>query len=315
MVWSSNGREHKDTGRAIVFCVRPKNSVLLLPGYHLKDVRLALQRNVIHSGTHCVFVERDEETFHHIQQFVDLEWPFDHKPTLVNRDLCRVPLPHKLDFAFIDLCGNLVHSDALWIRNRLAHKLLPGADLAFTFTLQTRNNKFIKEAVKVIASQYGTLYNENEEIQPVVAAYIILFKHVFFPNYDFGISIFDYHDIMSHYNMLLIRLSNMQPKETGSRSSVLDDMLGEPKVSLCLNRSVEGGYIMPTTKKKTTGTKKTETATSVALALAEATTPQQKSAAKRRLTALKKQREAEGVDPKMVEAGVKSWVTRYQNQK
>lgn len=304
MVWLSQHREQKDIARSLVFNIKPKSSILLMPGYDLRCAKQGLARGIINQHTDCIFIENDAFVFQHIKKVINNDWPFRKKPILFNLNLSETPILWPLDFVFADLCGNLCYPDALMLANKLAYQLKPGADLAFTFTLNTRNNFFIKGCKNAIQDEYGMLSYNSEPVNSVVAAYIVLFKHVFFPNLDFGISIHEYHDIISGYNMLLVRLSNMQQKTNGITSK-LDDMLGTPK--LFLNPNPYGGYLMPVAKTKT------ETTSSLAAAFAAATTPSQKSVAKRRLNDLIKRREAEGMDPKMVKAGVSSWITRYKN--
>ncbi len=140
----------------------PARHALFLPGWdaHARRagacVREGLRTGLVGPGTRVVAVERDAGL-----------------ASLVGRDLAGLGLGGRLrmhaddlsrlrldpsdplDFAFVDLLGNLDGATAAWMRDDLSPALAPGATLSLTFAYGFRANRFLARCRAAFEGPYA----------------------------------------------------------------------------------------------------------------------------------------------------------------
>lgn len=215
MPWLTDNRQNKKLAREQVFSCNPKKSVLLLPGYRCACAKYALNHGIITEDTICTFVERDIETVCQIRQWVKDKWTFPIPPIVHHGELSEFVM-HPIDLAYIDLFGNLTKSDFGWVKNQLVHNLMPGCDLAFTFSVPIRSNEFIKQALLTMNVKHTELFNiklnnfekiEKQETKQVAALYDIIFEQ-FLMDFKYEANFWTYKD-QGPYTMLLMMFKNI----------------------------------------------------------------------------------------------------------
>jgi hypothetical protein len=216
MIWTRNDLE-KQAAREVAFDCGPRKSVLLMPGYSCEDAKLALSKNVINENTTVVFVERDDESHQEIKRWVETEWLLPLPPLIYNTDLCEIKLI-PIDFAYIDLFGNLTKKDWRWIETQLVPNLMPGSQLCFTFC-QTVRNQFMQNVMSCMQSKsvYQNCFNSLPKnikglARPLAATYKTLFESGFMENYTYDVDFHTYRNQSCIHSMLLFKMSNIQRK-------------------------------------------------------------------------------------------------------
>jgi hypothetical protein len=213
MPWLSDNRENKKQARDRVFNCQPKRSVLLLPGFRCECVQLAINNGIITEDTVCTFVERDAETFCQIKQWVHDHWSLSVPPIIHHGELSSLQM-YPIDLGYIDLFGNLTKVEVEWIQNQLIPNLMPGSDLAFTFSVPLRGNDFMRRALATMNTKYTQLFqvklkalNIKGEAKQVAALYAILFERMF-ADYKYDIGFWTYRD-RGPFTMMLVIINNI----------------------------------------------------------------------------------------------------------
>lgn len=258
----------------------PKSSVIFLPGYDCCDVKQAITSGLIDKKSNVVLVEKDLKVYDKIRSYIDDEWIKGwNLPKLHRGTIAELKLNQKIDYAFFDLCGNLCRVDDEWCQKVLLNSLLDGADLSFTFSLQTRGNDYIRTKLKTFKpetkediAQFATML-VSKKMRDRIIDYRLYFKDLF-KDFSFKNDFYPYKDGKTH--MILCNLRNLKRND----------------------------------KKEKANDSKT-----MAHMFLNAVSPVQKSAYTKALNKLLALRETEGFNPIMVHAGIKAWITRFKNQK
>lgn len=131
---------------AINHCQGTSKVALFLPGAKQKCLKLALKQGAINRKTILICFEEDKEVADIIEKFLkenfDKSYLFRQRVENVNLPsfLRQEKLP-KIDYAFLDYCGNLTYEVAWWIANHFCQSCENGAKIAFTFTTNPRGMK------------------------------------------------------------------------------------------------------------------------------------------------------------------------------
>lgn len=214
MVWKANGLDEKRVAREVALDCGPRQSVLLMPGHDCEDAKLALAKGVITERSTALFVERDPVVYEEIVRWVEAEWSLLLPPLVYKTDLCDFKMV-PVDFAFIDLFGNLTRRDWTWIEGELVPNLMPGTQLCFTFC-QTVRNQFMQKVMAVMPPKpaYQRALESlpshiNGLARPLAATYQALFEEGFLRGHSYSIDFHPYKNSQSKHSMLLMRLRNV----------------------------------------------------------------------------------------------------------
>jgi len=134
--------------------VRPARCALFLPGWDIAAntgclcIARALDLQVINRQTKIIAVERDARLVPHIAQRLN-QFGFDPPPHFHQGELHDLLLPPdvSIDYAMIDLLGNLTEPVAYWLSGHLSGHLAEHATMAFTFTERWRKNNFLRRCI------------------------------------------------------------------------------------------------------------------------------------------------------------------------
>jgi hypothetical protein len=251
MNWASSYRPEKDQMRRLSLAVAsPKQVALFLPGWDSEndegcfDVKQALELGVIDRDTQILAVERNLELVPKIAACLKrMEF---NKPPIIHAGQLSMfrNLPQNIDLAVFDLLGNLDDDMVDWFKREFCPRIAPGADITFTFTLQWRYNRLMKDCKRVFFDNrtedtrkllfklWSDLGIDEHRGGPKVILQLAMLKclfHKFSWTYKKAQI---YRD--SRRTMCLYRLGNLQKADTKWPS--LDGLLGRK----------EGGIIMAT---------------------------------------------------------------------
>jgi hypothetical protein len=212
--WLSDNRENKKLAREKVFSCDPKKSVLLLPGYRCECAKYGLSKGIITEDTVCLFVEREIETVCAIRQWVQDQWQLPIPPLIHYGELYDLEMI-PIDLGYIDLFGNLTKTEIDWIQKQLIPNLMPGCDLAFTFSVPIRGNEFMKRALITMNTKHVDIFQNklknikgiDPQAKQVAALYEILFERLF-ADHHYSIEFWTYRD-KAPFTMLLVILKNI----------------------------------------------------------------------------------------------------------
>jgi hypothetical protein len=307
--WSPASRPIKErTRQTLMQDMTPKKSVLLMPGNLARDLEVAIQHKVLNRRSRIVCVEKDNAEISSLSRRIQRIVPKGfRKPELHHQDVFKIKLDHPVDFAWIDLCGNLRKKDIPWLQNELVPNLMPDAELAFTFSIRTRGNNFIqgvtdylnKHEPDYVFTESGKLpIYLDPSIQSKIITFIAILRLSLYPC-GFDTDVFRYRDIEANarsHNMVLFRLYNFQKTKAKPVVARLDDLLLKPPA--------------PRSPVMTTATL---TPTQVVQAGLEAKTPGTKAKFTRWLNSYLKQEKKKGRNTVQVAAGIKASITRKRN--
>ncbi len=143
----SFNRPQKNVARLKVIAhaakLRNVKTALFLPSSECIDIKAALAAKLVSRKTFIIAVEKDESKCKDIFTFLKANFNdfYIHRGELYTLDLRHFA---KLDFAFLDLCGDMTISVAAWLE-LFRSRCNVGAKVALTFTARPRNNHFIKD--------------------------------------------------------------------------------------------------------------------------------------------------------------------------
>jgi hypothetical protein len=187
---------------------------LLLPGYKCECIKTALEKGVVTTQTVCLFVERELESACGIKQWITEHWDMPFPPLVHYGELHKLSLV-PVDLAYIDLLGNLTRVDLKWIQRELVPNLMPGCDLAFTFSVPFRGNKFIKSALEVVKTKHTDLFRTRIEsvcvesrVKEIAVFYEILFEEIL-AKHSYNVEFLTYKDTV--FTMLVMMIRNINP--------------------------------------------------------------------------------------------------------
>ena len=138
----------------------PLEQAFFLPGSECKCVKEALEEGAIDKNTKIFGVEKDAATSKLINKqlrdlFVESDIDNMQLTDTAWGERTAGPDDGKFDFAFFDFCGALNTSLAEWLVSNLGDMFEVGSQVAFTFSIQGRNNIFIREAKDQLAYRWG----------------------------------------------------------------------------------------------------------------------------------------------------------------
>jgi hypothetical protein len=234
MPWLSDNREKKKIARERVFSCGPRKSVLLLPGYRCECAKLALQREVVTENSVCTFVEKEEETITQIRRWIRKEWKLTVPPIIHQGELSSLKM-HPIDLGYVDLFGNLTKLELDWIQNQLVPNLMPGCNLAFTFSFPLRGNDFVKRGLMTMNDKYFDLYKTklksleeiDDQVRPLAAFYDIIFSSLL-SDHSYQKDFLSYKDGKIH-TMLLVMFTNIRKNPEKLLQDFRSRMNGVPK--------------------------------------------------------------------------------------
>jgi len=221
MTWSGTNRRNKETAREKIFvdalsrAETPIRSAIMLPAHEMLCIQQALSSGVFDLNTKCLCVERNQQIYDKMcNQIETLKYS---QCVPVYGELHKTSLNEKIDFAFLDFNGPLIREICLWVESELRPNIISSTQLAFSFLLAFRNNKFIHEAYEFFQKDQDAsdfLYNisfEYKQPNPTIATYIAIFRLILHP-YTFDLlPVIDYRDSQT---IIVIRLVDF--KETVS---------------------------------------------------------------------------------------------------
>jgi hypothetical protein len=313
MGWSAEGRNRKQEARNNVVSALdgPSKGLLLMPGEDCRELPLLKEAGVLTADTDCTFVEWDSDSAAIIMDRVTKlwgQWGFTKKPRLHAGEFATLPrLDSRLDLVHQDLFGNLTFADAICLRDVVRPAMLQDGWFYITFSNATRGNRFMPAAVEIMQQYLRNDFSNNRVAltgdtdlgsneRSLVAAYTLLFERFIFGRECECYFLVDYVDEQSPNLMMQMAVTNF----TGKPDLFIED------------------YYTPLPRERkshmtATKTPKTTNTTCLARQILEAETPAQKAVATRRLRAYIRERESQGANPVMVEAGIKAAMTRLQS--
>jgi len=135
---------------------------LFLPGWDEEAgdgcacVREAMRTGLVGPRTQVLAVERDPVLAPRVAACLD-ELGLAGRVRMHGRELSRLRLGtgQPLDYAFVDLLGNLDAPTAAWMRDELAPALSEGATLAMTFAYGMRGNRFLARCADAFEGRHS----------------------------------------------------------------------------------------------------------------------------------------------------------------
>tara|TARA_Y100000310_G_C20697629_1_gene826820 strand:+ start:1082 stop:2041 length:960 start_codon:yes stop_codon:yes gene_type:complete len=308
--WTPGSRPIKERTRQALFMdMRRKKSILLMPGNLGRDLELAIQFGVVTKRTKITCVEKDEDELDALKKRIKCIVPSGfQQPVFFGKDIFTISLPSSVDFAWIDLCGNLREKDLFWFSNMLVPNLLPNTELAFTFSKRFRANKLIKgllthleehrqERIFIESGRFPLFL--DVKLQRMMVAQYELLKSLLCP-YEFECELYYYKDLDFHrknHTMILFKIFNL--KTNVKKPSVVQlDKLSDFTTSNVRNLPMATQTFGPA---------------QIVQAFVEAKTAGTKAKATRWFNMYVKQEKRKGRDPARIRAGIKASVTRKKN--
>jgi len=152
---------------------------LFLPGNSCLCVRTALAQGTIDEDTFIIAIEQDKKTANVIRrQLKTLVKRFHlHVGPIIETHLPDFIGNKKIDFAFLDFCGNLDIKLVQWLLYQ-SGSFSVGAQVAFTFCTLGRANNFIKETEWELNRKHKWLGIKKSIDNQLSAAYsTVLFRY------------------------------------------------------------------------------------------------------------------------------------------
>lgn len=147
--WS---RAQKDRWRPFRMPSAPVKRSIWLPGANALCVRRAARLGRLEGAEDVMLVERRPEIKIRMEKAL-------RRVVIPNRNLFLGDLedtePRHIDFADLDLQGNITKPLEKWLAYRLSPALVPGATVVFTVTTKYRGNVSIKEQTEFLKSGWG----------------------------------------------------------------------------------------------------------------------------------------------------------------
>lgn len=288
---------------------------LTLAGSSCEDIALGKTLCILKPGiTNITAVERETEIYASMRDWLKINWGLANA---VNCPLHKLKLSVPQDLVFLDFLGNLTAQDSLWFRNDLL--LAEGASVGLTILRQTRGNLFIP-ACRAIMEDSSYFHETCKEIRdsgdyhsdliPCMAVYVIMLRCYLLPNASYKIAIDYYGELGSPSIMFLFRIKNIC-HETVSLTQAEQDIQGEIS-ELVKEHSARVSEIVFDRCRKDSIMSEVR-GMDVIKAMQEANSPGKRAAATRLLRQYVKNREEQGFNPIMVEAGIKARITRIAN--
>ena len=308
-----------------------KTSYLTLPGEDCADVALAKSEEVIGINTRVTGVEMDKSTFNKICLWFEENWKSRLKPRLLHSKLCKVDYIDPVDLVFLDYLGNLTRAEAFWIRNVLNPATMKDAHIGMTIAKCVRGNRFVPDCIEMLKEHLPDYWKETSrdirdstrdmptDLLPICTVYTILIRCYLFPHHDFDLQINYYGEKGSPYIMVLFRLNGVKPVKNGllpveqEAQSLLTSLVEQ---GLPEEPEEEDSIMSKTLKKKRSSNGNGTTSQEVIDLMLEGIqndSAGKKAAATRKMKQYVAQRKKLGFDPVMVEAGIKSRVSRVLN--
>lgn len=229
--WSK--RDRKQESREFVLDGYEQSAAaIFMPGWDEEArqsgqcVRTALRQGRLDLDLPLIVVERDPMMADKIERDL-LGLGFTQLVMHVG-ELCELPLPGPVDFAFIDLLGTLDYRLCAWLKDELAPALTKGATVAFSLAWSPRNNHFMEAAVRAYNDSFqdeveflreAYHLSGSRRLIPVMLIRAAFHKHIFAFRQPMR-----YRD--TNYPMLTYRFSGFSPLngETNGSPS-LDDVV------------------------------------------------------------------------------------------
>lgn len=162
--------EQKSYARSIAVEKRgqPAKTALFLPSNDSLCLKEALDNGTINKNTFIIAIERDPKIATKIKRtLAGLKFktqPHVHVGEIDDLDLPNVVGNRRIDFAFFDLCNQLNQNIILWfLRLRNENVFAKNADIAFTFSMLYRNEKFLDFYIE------SMLFTHNKRVQRMAA--------------------------------------------------------------------------------------------------------------------------------------------------
>lgn len=222
--WSEQARPLKAKVREIVLnpLIGPKKSPLLMPGNMGRDLYVAIKNGIVTQHSVPLCVERDpHELASFKEKLPDLLPPGYQQPKLYLSSLSDVILPGPIDYAWIDLFGNINTRDVHWIQDQLIPNMTKDMDLSFTFAVARRGNPFVTACLKILENHRDYFRDESSKypldlpqvLVPMVIAQVEILRFLF-QDYSFEWEIFHYQDrepdAPTGYRMTLFHMSHFR---------------------------------------------------------------------------------------------------------
>lgn len=213
MIWRGKNLDQKQKAREAAFDCTPRQSILLMPGYDCEDLKLAINKGIVKDNTTIFLIERERTVCDQIRKWIDKEWSLPLPPLVYHTNLCDYPMV-PIDFAYIDLFGNLSQKDWKWIQSQLVPNLMPGSQLCFTFCCNVWGNVFMQQVIRKLEEKprYSEILNSLNfygKTKHLAATYYMLFKYGFLEGYNFDIDFLPYRNTVHKHSMMLMRIRNI----------------------------------------------------------------------------------------------------------
>lgn len=137
-------RTQKEETRRLASSFSTRRRALFMPSSEMYCVKKAEDEGMISPGrTDLVLVERDKYKIHRLKQNLR-QTGWENSSYLFPMELDEVDIPFDLDYAWLDLYGNIPENVAYWMARELSPNLQQGAILCLTTQTAFRSNEWLK---------------------------------------------------------------------------------------------------------------------------------------------------------------------------